>query len=357
MKRKSIYLFAALATATFSLSSCSNDDSAESVNSPAELKITAEMYPAIEVNTRAAYNLQSTSIYNNDYTKIGMYVWKTGATAATTSAPVYSGYQNIQMTTGTQATPPDTYFTITKTGTSFFFPVDNSNVDVYLYAPYNSTAADADMMTPYFTVADDQSTDANYLASDFIYGKATAYYSTDKTANVTMYHALSKIILKVVPVSGVTFSSLTNLKLTGVNRTTKIRMDNAPSTSMTVGTNSTDHVDVATAATSTDVIVTDASTFNATTAASDGVAAIIPPQPLTSLGISCTIDGKTATAVLTGLTYNDGTNPNAEISSFAPGKVYTITLSVKTGSLVVKLIAIQDWDSGNGNGSTLDLTF
>ena len=360
MKRKSIYLFAALATAAFSLSSCSNDESAESVNSPAELKITAEMYPAIDISTRAAYNLQGTTPAS--FTNIGIYVWYNGYKAAKTTAPSYAGYANDRVASYTDLGSGSGPYSLTPTtNPTMYFPIDNADVDVYLYAPYNSTAADANMMTPDFTVADDQSTDANYLASDFIYGMATADYdaaSDPKIAKVTMYHALSKIILKVVPASGVSVSGLSELKLTGVKRTTIIRMANDPSAGMTVGSTNANHVDDAKTLTGngTDVIVTNTSNFNATVASSNGVAAIIPPQALTSLGVSCTIDNKTATKTLSGLTYNNGTNPSASLTNFLPGKVYTITLNIKTTGIEIRLISITDWDPGNGTaGSELDL--
>ena len=343
-------LLAAMATAAICLPSCSNEETPEKTEKPAELKIIASINPTIDITTRAAYNLQSTSIYNNDFTKLGMYIWKHGATTATTSAPAYNGYQNIHMDTGTPNTSPN-YYTISKSGSTFLFPIDNTDVDVYLYAPYNSTAADNTMVSPAFTVADDQSTDANYVASDFIYGMATAVYTTDKTASVTMYHALSKIILKVVPASGVSVAGLSELKLTGVNRTTQIRMANAPSASMTVGTATTDHVATATAASGTDVIVTNTSNFVAADAETNGVAAIIPPQALTNLGISCTVDAKTATKTLAGLTYDTSNT----VTEFLPGKVYTITLNIKTSGIEIRLISITDWVSGNGSGSSLDL--
>lgn len=353
MKKNYFMLLAAMATAAICLPSCSNEETPEKTEKPAELKIIASINPTIDITTRAAYNLQSTSIYNDDFTKLGMYIWKHGATTATTSAPAYNGYQNIQMSTGTpdNNTNPN-YYTISKSGSTFLFPIDNTDVDVYLYAPYNSTAADNTMVSPAFTVADDQSTDANYVASDFIYGMATAVYTTDKTASVTMYHALSKIILKVVPASGVSVAGLTELKLTGVNRTTQIRMANDPSSGMTVGTATTNHVATATAASGTDVIVTNTSNFVAADAATNGVAAIIPPQALTNLGISCTVDAKTATKSLsTGLTYDT----TGSVTEFLPGKVYTITLNIKTSGIEIRLISITDWDSGNGSGSSLDL--
>ena len=357
MKSNRFCLFAALAAVVISLPSCSSDEeTAEDNTSPAELKIMASMAPSIELTTRAGHDVQSTTL--NSYTNIGIYVWYSGQTTVNAS-PVYNGYANDKVASATaDATTNNFPYTLTPTTTPMYFPVDNHDVDVYLYTPYASSfVATNTMVTPDFTVQDDQSTDVNYIASDFLYGKATANYST-KTAQVTMYHALSKIILKVVPASGVTFSNLTELKLTGVNRTTKIRMANDPSSGMSVGSNTTNHVDVATAVTTgtnpKDVIVT--KSFITGTTDVNGVAAIIPPQALTNLGVSCTIDGKTATANLSGLTYIVSGTPTA-ISNFEPGKVYDITLNVKTGGLDVKLIAIQDWVAGNGIGSSLDLNF
>lgn len=359
MKTNRFWQLIAMATVVMGLSSCSNDEKTENGSNSSELKIVASMAPVLKLTTRASYNLQSTSIYNDDFTKVGMYIWKSGTTVASTS-PAY-GYQNLQMTTGTpdNSTTP-TYYTLTKTGTDFYFPADLANVDVYLYAPWNETAANGTMVSPAFTVSADQSTDANYVASDFIYGKATASYTGTyaKTAKVTMYHALSKIILKVIPAAGIDVSGLTELKLTGVKKTTQIRMANAPSTSMTVGANTTDHV--AEASTSdgdgTDVIVTNSSNFSTADAANEGYAAIIPPQALANLGISCTISGQTATMSLNGLTYFADAS-EIEIENFLPGKVYTITLNVKTGTLAVQLISIQNWAEGNGSGSALDLDF
>ena len=359
MKTNRFWQLIAMVTVVMGLSSCSNDENTENASNSSELKIVASMAPVLKLTTRAAYDLQSTSIYGGDFTKVGMYIWKSGATAASTS-PAY-GYQNLQMTTGTpdDVTTP-TYYTLTKTGTEFYFPADLADVDVYLYAPWNSTAANETMVSPAFTVSADQSAAADYVASDFIYGKATASYTGTgaKTAKVTMYHALSKIILKVNPAAGVDVSGLTELKLTGVKRTTSIRMANAPSTSMTVGTATTDHVDVAstTSGDGTDVIVTNATNYVLADARDYGVAAIIPPQALTGLGISCTISGKTATKSLANLTYDDG-GDDTSIGSFLPGKVYTITLNVKTGILEVQLISIYPWESGNGVGSQLDLDF
>ena len=368
-------MIAALATAMAGFTSCSNDD-VDQATGPAELKISASFEPSISL-TRAAYDLQGTTVCapsaptTTDYTQIGIFVWYTGKTDKDAK---YAGYYNVRATGGSAAGTGDTYPTdiILSTTDPLYFPVDNSAVDVYLYAPFTATTDDGgtppvitgpvnSSMEFDFTVKADQSADADYIASDFIYGKATAPYSgssapnLDKTARITMYHAMSKIILKVVPADGVSVNGLSELKLTGVNRVTKIRMANQPSATMTCGSTSTDHVDVATAATGTnpkDVIFTKAYSAAIT---SNGVAAIIPPQDLPTsagagLGISATIDGKTATADLYGL--KDGTTP---ITAFEPGKVYTITLNVKGSVLEVRYVEIQDWVPGNSSGSSLDL--
>lgn len=349
-----------MATALTALPSCSSDDAAEATdNTPAELRINASMVASMGSVTRAGHAIQNTSLIN--YDNIGIYVWYSDYTAAKTTSPTYNGYANDKIASHTaDATTTNFPYTLTPT-TPMYFPVDNHSLDVYLYTPYNgSFVADASMVTPAFTVSDDQSGQTNYVASDFLYGMATASYTgtNAKTAEVTMYHALSKIIIKVVPASGVTFSSLTELKLTGVKRTTKIRMANPPSTSMTVGSAATDNVDEAYTETGdgTDVIVTDATNVAAADIENDGVAAIIPPQALSGLGVSCTIDGQTATNSLSGLTYDVSGTPTA-IGTFLPGKVYTITLNIKTGALDVKLVAIYDWEEGNGSGSSLDLNF
>lgn len=341
MKRKSIYLFAALATATFSLSSCSNDDSAESVNSPAELKITAEMYPAIEVNTRAAYDIQSTT--PADFTNIGIYVWYTGCKgprAAGSGQVPYPGYENDQVATASASSP---YVLTPTTNPIMYFPIDNADVDVYLYAPYNASPTQTAMCMDH-TVAADQSLTAGYLASDFIYGKATAHYNVApaKEAQVTMYHAMSKIIF-VVANNGVDPTNMTDISIKNVMTKTTINMPQPIVTSLTCGSNATDNVAVATIPDDIKVWgTTGTGAVAVPNAQTDGVAAVIPPQKTGSTCVvSVTVDGKTATADFKNITLD-------------PGKVYTYNLKLIGQTLVIKLVSITDWVSGN---TATDLNF
>lgn len=352
--KKNYFCLLALATALLQLSSCSSSDDPKTPDSntgPAELKISANMQMSVaQARTRGAYNLQGTTL--NDMTNIGIYAWKTGETAPVTS---YAGYANNKVDSYTGASAP---YTLSPT-TPIYFPVDNSDIDVYLYAPYNaSPTVDGDMVMN-FSIQSDQSTDANYILSDYLFGKATAVYNgavspaVNKRADVTMYHALSKIILKIEAPVGVSVAGLTNLKITSVKPDTQIRMANGSAADMTVGSDPTDHLAIA-SGTPGDVIVTTATGFDPAVANTNGYAAIIPPQSMTSMGISITVDGKTATGSLSG-GLNYGAGPT-NITTFDPSKVYTITLKVSGGdALSIQLVEIVDWVSGNGSGSELNL--
>lgn len=341
MKKNYFMLLATMATAAICLPSCNNEETPEIVNSPKELKITASFNPTIDITTRANSGLQSTT--PADFTNIGIYVWYTGATAAVNSPVTYNGYANDQVASYTGSGP----YTLTPTTTPMYFPVNNADVDVYLYAPYKSSPTQTDMIMEH-TVASDQSLEADYLASDFIYGKATADYDDltyPKEARVTMYHAMSKIIFKVVD-NGVSPTKMTDISLQNVYTKTSIRMPQTIAGSapyLTCGSAATNNVDVATILGNVKVWGT-TGTGNVTIsdAQSSGVAAVIPPQTtITTAKVSITVDGKTATADFSGL-------------AFQPGYVYTYNLKLNGQALVITLISITDWTSG---GAASDLNF
>ena len=164
-----------------------------------------------------------------------------------------------------------------------------------------------------------------------------------------MYHAMSKILFKVVS-NGVSPTNMTNISLKNVYTTTTIRMPQTIAGSapyLSCGSAETNNVGVATdlgdvkvwGTTGTgDVTISDAQTY--------GVAAVIPPQTTSSESgseakVSITVDGKTATADFSGLT-------------FAPGYVYTYNLKLVGQTLIITLISITDWVSG---GAAADLNF
>lgn len=344
MERKNVFLTAAMAAA-LTIVSCSNDESDSLPQSPAELKISASMVPSLEVNTRAGYDLQSQSL--EDFTKIGIYVWYIGETGAKASAPAYAGYANDKVASYSgSGTGP---YTLTPTST-MYFPVNNADVDVYLYAPYNANPSQTDMCMDH-TVSTDQSLTAGYVASDFIYGKATADYddpSDPKEAKVTMYHAMSKIIFKVVN-NGVDPNNMTDITLNNMFTKTTIRMPQAINNTapyLTCGSNSTDNV--ASPNTLADIKVWGTPGTGAVTVAdtqTNGVACVVPPQTTSTspnkAQVTITVDGKTATADFSGKTLK-------------PGYVYTYNLKLVGQTLTITLVSIKNWETDE---VASDLTF
>ena len=382
MKKNRFYLLAALATTAFSLSSCIYDDEVASFApnsglSQDEIKVAAVMQ-GVDASTRAAYNLQSENLY--DWTKAGIFVYKTGNTAAvsaSTGVTGYAGYENIGVQSpSTGATKPTASSPLTLTPVSkLYFPVDNTDVDVYVYAPYDaaySTSPDVTAMD--FTVKGDQAENADYYDSDFIYGMATADYdaATDpKTAKVTMYHALTKMTFKITE-DGANASGITDISLLNVFKTAEIDMSAPIVASPTSGDpylNNGTNVNVTTDNTATrgNVVVAhyDGATGTHTTnfysaAKSDGVSAIIPPHSTADLQdssnsnanpvkVSVTIDGKTKTV---DVYQASGTGALTEL---LPGFEYVFNLKIKATEVIVVVVSIVDWQTQTAVDR--DLTF
>lgn len=348
MKKNRFYLLAAMATAVISLSSCIYDDEV-ATNAPNpelsqdEIKISAEMQ-GVESTTRAASDLQGDNL--DDWTTTGIFVYKTGKTAAVAAATGvtgYAGYANITVTGTTPATVTDPLATanITLTPSSkLYFPVDKTDVDVFVYAPYASSFTDVTSMP--FTVDADQSKDVNYRASDFVFGKGTADYdgTPAKTAQITMSHALTKLTFYIEDIGGVA-GNISDISLGDVYKKATIDMSKTITTAGCV-TTSSDDADKGTVKVSNSTdntsLYTDVKTVSAGT--QPGVSAIIPPQSGMSDAagptVSVTINGTTKTAYLGSATF----------TSFEPGKEYKYTLKIKTDEVIVVVVSIVDWVAG-----------
>lgn len=375
MKKNRIYLIAALATAVFSLSSCIYDDEVSTYApnggySDEELSISASMVES-SAGTRAAYDLQGMAL--SAWTNAGIYVYKTTKTAVTDNY----GFENQQVTSAAaynNGGVTGQKLTISK---SLFFPYDNGDVDVYVYAPHTAVTTGATSTTGVtatsvsnmaIQVQDDQTEDADYVKSDFIYGKAKAYYTSsptgfvDKVAQVTMYHALTKVTFKIqdkttTAALGTDASGITKIMLTGVYKKATIDMTQAVTATaapwLTAGT----HVTTADASTDPkgNVIVAEydptpsATTHTTnfyTTAKTNGVSAIIPPHDATQLAsakISVTIDGGTKTVDIYKTSSPAGAN---DLTELKPGYEYTFTLNIKGTELIIVAVTIKDWESG-----------
>lgn len=306
--KKINFLMATLTAIT--LGSCITDEieipkSEGNHENPQVIQISATMDTGAA--TRAGTALQSTALSFDASRKAGVYVYKNTKTAITDSY----GYENNQVT----ALAADG----TLTTTAMFYPQDGGAIDAYVYAPYVSTGASLAAMP--FTINGNQSSDANYLASDFVFGK-TANVSTGNAAEVTLNHALSKIIVNVTAGTGSpSLTGLSGIQLTGINTKATINMTTAFNNTRpyvnksAVTSNTTGNVTVSSGTTTT-------------------AACIIPPQT-TPAGakISLTIDEATKTADING-------------QEFEPGKVYTIAVTLNLNAITVKVTSIEDWATG-----------
>ncbi len=316
------------------LTACSNDSEQDSDSN--EIRLLVGMENTIRM-TRAAHNLQLNP--QDDYEQFGVFVFNTGYTAINENY----GQVNIKPTGATDnTTNKKLEFT-----PALHFPISGGNVDVYVYAPWADGLTNVAAIP--FTVAADQTTDANFLASDFVFGKATAVYTGDKTAAVTMHHALTKLTFKIDDVgngtdaSGVTAINLLNIfKKVTVDMTAELN-NIAPwltkGYNVTTSSDNNDKGNIS-VADNTDGHLYDhvrPQKLGDGDEIGSGVSAIIPAQslPLTEGGpkVAVTIDGKTKDAFL----------GSSELLEYNPGYEYVYTLNIKSQDVIIVAVSITPW--------------
>lgn len=323
MKKNFVYLVAALATTSLAITSCGNDADQPntSVSAPKEINLTASLGASVKNKTRAESGLQSESI---DFTNVGIYVYDEGYLEASDD---YTGYENATVKSFTFT--EDEKFQLTPNDVMYFPLNQEKKIDVYLYAPYAeapSLDTSAGKMEMTVSVSSDQNANEDYIASDFLYGKTTAAYNADGKVDVTLNHAHSKLVFKVLASEGYSLGKVTNISLAGITKKTVINIgtgDCKPSTK------SSDRggIVVAEPASESD---DDIAAFKEKIGKDGGVACIIPAQTGVSASkITIEMDGKTAYASLKDV-------------KFEPGNMYTYTLTV-VGTQIIPRLTITPW--------------
>ena len=98
--------------------------------------------------------------------------------------------------------------------------------DFYCYYPYTASVSDVTALT--FSVKENQSSIADYKASDLLYGKTTGAQPSEEPVKITTKHALSNIIVYVTPGQGYTEETLAaediTVTVTGVKTTAKLNL-------------------------------------------------------------------------------------------------------------------------------------
>lgn len=202
------------------------------------------------------------------------------------------------------------------TAQQLYFPAAVTNVPVHAYYPSAVTNT-----TSSFSVAADQTADANYKTSDlmYAYGEATRNPGDAQgSGTLTFYHRMAKIIVSATANTSKGVSTITDIRIVGGHRT----IDIATPQTCTLGTTLTD------ANTTSDYI----SVYTGGTSATAERAALVVPETITGAFLQVVTNMGTATYSLDNKT-------------FASGSSYTFNITISAASIGITT-AITNWDNG-----------
>lgn len=161
-----------------------------------------------------------------------------------------------------------------------FYPLDNTNVDIVAYSPYDATGT--------FTVRADQTTDDAYLASDLLFASKTNVEKNTAAVPLQFEHKMAKVIVNVTASS-----------VSGVSEVRSITLQNVKRQVTFNETNGTVSNAVTSGATSVTV------SKEGTAIVSSG-AAVIPAQTIEGDLLTVLTDIGTATYSVSSKTFNAG---------------------------------------------------
>ena len=276
-----IYMAGLLATAV----ACTSDDVSQQRDAD-RVPVTLSYTTQPQVDTRAA----ASTTLNNDYIEVGK---KVKVRISNHGADDWKEYTYTTGENGALALPTTPKYAETDADGVPFYPLNGASIDIKAYYP-----ADAENT---FSVADDQTTNEAYTASDLMW--ATPISEQRKTTSkVTLQftHKMAKIVVNAE--AGTQIREINSVTLKQVQRTVSFAYGNG-----SVGAASGDAEDV--------LMATEE------TAASVACAAVIPEQTITGALLEI------------GVTKTDGTPGTATYSVpsgklFSAGSVYTLNISV-----------------------------
>lgn len=200
------YFFLAAAAAMM-LSACSNDyddangNSSQEERIPLNLGFSSQNLSAPEVKTRGNTDLQEDAVMTGATANtLGLFILKADGVSVTDNS--FEKW-NLASTSLTPDKPATKYVLFNSTTTTLYYPSKSTQLDIFAYAPYVSATSGSVSQIPAsftdinsqkitFYTQKDQTTAANYMASDVLWGvqgKANsnkvvsgAQYQTAKTA-------------------------------------------------------------------------------------------------------------------------------------------------------------------------------
>lgn len=306
---KKLLFFAAVASVM--LTACSSGNEEAKVDDSSPLRLSTQNITGL---TRAGQSVQLTAFDNNESVSIFL-VESVSGTATLSGENITSYTQPLAYTTGASGAlnPP----------TPQYWPQDGNGLFVYgVYPVGSATAYNATGVS--FTVAADQSADADYMASDLMTGAASNPVArTTSAVPMTFTHLLTKIDVNLITGSGFTDGDLNSavVSILGTLPTTTFDVQ-----STTVGGAS---------GTATDITAGTGTTTSA----------IIVPQSLTSGAsfIQVAVGGGSYIYKLGAAT------------TFDAKKCYTYNITVNKTGLVLTSTTITDWLEGGSTSGTAEL--
>ena len=155
-----------------------------------------------------------TSFENDD--KVGIYVVNYSGSTAGILATTGNHVTNMQFKYSGSAWTPSS---------QIYWADNTTHADFYAYYPYSATP---NVAAHPFEVKTDQSAEANYWASDFLWGKATDKAPSNSPVAITTNHVFSNILVYLEAGDGFTaaeFSSATKtVKINGVKTSATINL-------------------------------------------------------------------------------------------------------------------------------------
>lgn len=268
-----------------------------SVRSLETINLTAKVNSGNET-TRACStdNLQNTQFASGK--QIFVEAYETGRTTAYTSG-VY--------TTGAAGA---------LTG-SLYYPANNSAVDLCAYYPSSITSA-----STAFSVSNDQRTETGYQASDLMYATKLTNKSSNATHNLTFNHALTKIVVDIVPGDGMTsadittYPAVTAVTINGTVLSAQLAIAGGAITANKTATGS-------------------AADINITGSRLSNIGIIVPQTVPAGTFITVIFNSESYTYSLSSAT------------TFEAGKVYTYTMTLDARGIIFGEPTITDWTSGD----------
>ena len=269
--------------------------------------------------------------YLTDGKKVGVYIYYAGYKESQTMGTGNYGYKNLEYTVNGAAGAMNY-----PTGNQPYCPESKTqNIDIYAFSPrvYTGTDELKDQTAVSFNTQQDQTSEDNYIASDFVWGSKTGVTNAQaaSTINVPLDHKCSKINVNIAGGTGVALSSLLGASITLAD------VNHAGSINLTTGA-----VSEASTSSANTLTFTTATTAPTGKFASDNTidcytaSAVIIPQTITAKDLTITLAGGTTTYKYSlTKTFAAGTAYNFDITVNAAGLTLTTSLSDWTGGDIV----------------------